>query len=307
MTILVLGATGFVGGRVCRLLAERKRTFVRSSRSLGADLRERDRALELFQSVRPDHVVNCASFVGGVQYGLKYPVEIFDNNLRIITNLFHAAEKARVKRIVNPIANCVYPRAKSLFKEAEIWDGALDESILVYGMARKMSWVASWAYARECGLDTLNLVLSNMYGPGDHFEEERSHALGALVMKFVTAKAENAPNVVVWGTGDPVREWLYVDDGAEAMVRALDAPATTDFVNVGVAEGVSVRNLAESIRAVVGYGGDIVYDRSKPDGAPYKTVDGARGEQLLGWRPAIGLDEGIARTVAWYEANRGAT
>jgi GDP-L-fucose synthase len=210
-----------------------------------------------------------------------------------------------VKRIVNPIANCVYPRAKTLYKEAEIWDGELDESVLVYGMSRKMSWVASWAYARACGLDTLNLVLSNMYGPEDHFDEERSHALGALVMKFVKAKAEHAPHVVVWGTGDPVREWLYVDEGAEALVRALDAPATTDFVNIGVAEGISVRDLADRIRAAVGYAGEIVYDRSKPDGAPHKTMDGAHGEELLGWRPTIGLDEGIARTVTWYCAALG--
>lgn len=303
MTILVLGATGFVGGRVCTLLERQGREFVRSSRSLGADLRERAQARDLFNSVRPTHVVNCASFVGGIQYGFKYPVEIFDNNARIIANMFEAAREAGVKRIVNPVSNCVYPRAKTLFKEEEIWDGPLDDSVLVYGAMRKISWVASWAYARQYGLDTLNLVLSNMYGPEDHFEEERSHALGALVMKFAKAKAESAPSVVVWGTGKPVREWLYVDDGAEAIVRGLDAPATTDFVNVGVAEGVSVIDLAKKICAEIGYEGEIVLDPDKPDGAPYKTVDGARGAEFLGWRPQVGLDQGIKRTVAWYREN----
>lgn len=304
MKILVLGATGFVGGRVCKLLDARGLAYQRSSRSLGADLRERDQAHALFQDVKPTHVLNCASFVGGIQYGYKYPVDIFDNNARIIANMFAAAHEAGVRRIVNPVSNCVYPRAKTLFKEDEIWDGPLDESILVYGMMRKLSWVAAWAYARQHGLDTLNLVLSNMYGPDDHFEEERSHALGALVMKFAKAKAEGAPQVVVWGTGKPVREWLYVDDGAEAMVRGLDAPATTDFVNVGVAEGISVIDLAEKIRAAVGYEGEIVLDTSKPDGAPYKTVDGAHGEALLNWRPGVGLDEGLMRTVDWYRRLR---
>lgn len=304
MKILVLGASGFVGGRVCKILDARGLAYEPSSKSLGVDLREWEGANELFQRVRPTHVLNCASFVGGIQYGYKRPVDIFDNNARIIANMFAAARDAGVKRIVNPISNCVYPRSKTLFREEEIWDGTLDESVLVYGMMRKMSWVASWAYALECGLDTLNLVLSNMYGPDDHFEEERSHALGALVMKFFRAKAEGAASVTVWGSGAPVREWLYVDDGAEALVRGLDAPATREFVNVGVANGVSIIELARKIKAFVGYEGDIVLDQAKPDGAPHKTVEGSRGEVLLGWRPTVTLDEGIAQTVAWYRANK---
>lgn len=300
MTILVLGATGFVGGRVCGLLEAQGKTFERSSLSLGVDLRERDQAHALFQRLKPSYVLNCASFVGGIQYGIKYPADLYDNNARIITNVFEAAHKAGVRRIVNPVSNCVYPRAKVLFKESEIWDGPLDDSVLVYGMVRKLSWVAAWAYAKQHGLDTLNLVLSNMYGPGDHFEEERSHALGALVMKFARAKVSGAPSVSVWGSGKPVREWLYVDDGAEAIVRSIDAPATTDFVNVGVAQGVSVIDLAHKIKAAIGYEGEVVLDRSKPDGAPYKTVDGAAGAEFLGWRPGVSLDDGIERTILWY-------
>lgn len=303
MSVLVLGATGFVGKAVCAALEARGRAFTASSLSLGHDLRERDHAFALFAQVKPEAVINCASFVGGIQYGYAHPAEIFDNNARMIANIFAAAKVAGVKRIVNPVSNCVYPRAKTLFKEDEIWDGPLDDSVLVYGMARKFSWVGAWAYARQYGLDTLNLVLSNMYGPGDHFEETRSHALGALIMKFSKAKREGAPSVTVWGTGAPVREWLYVEDGAEALVRGLDAPATTEFVNVGVASGVSVLDLAEKIRAAVGYEGAIELDRSKPDGAPYKTVDGARGAALLGWSPQVGLDEGLARTLAWYRAH----
>ncbi len=302
MSILVLGATGFLGAHVCAALQRRGLGYTRSSLSLGDDLREKDQTFALFERTRPDVVLNCASFVGGIQYGFAYPADIFDNNLRIIANIFAAAKQAGVRRVVNPISNCVYPRAKTLFKEDEIWDGPLDDSVLVYGMARKLSWVGAWAYARQHGLDTLNLVLSNMYGPGDHFEEARSHALGALIMKFAKAKVEAAPSVHVWGTGAPVREWLYVEDGAEAMVRAMDAAPTTDFVNVGVASGVSVIALAEKIRAAIGYEGEIVLDPSKPDGAPFKTVDGARGAALLGWAPQVALDEGIARTVAAYLA-----
>lgn len=304
MNILVLGATGFVGGRVCRALTARGLAFERTSVSLGVDLRDREAARDLFQRLKPSHVLNCASFVGGIQYGFKYPAEIFDNNARLIANMFAAANEAGVKRIVNPISNCIYPRAKTLFREEEIWDGPLDESVLVYGMARKLSWVAAWAYSKQHGLDTINLVLSNMYGPEDHFEEERSHALGALVMKMMRAKRGGAPSVEVWGTGKPVREWLYVDDGAEAMIRAIDAAPTTEFINVGVAAGVSVRELAEMIKQRVGYEGELVFDATKADGAPYKTVDGARGRAALGWSPGVGLEEGLTRTIDWYRENR---
>lgn len=303
MTILVTGATGFLGKRVCNTLSQRGIEFVPTSASLGLDLRDLESTVQTFKRIAPTAVLNCASFVGGIQFGNKYPADLFANNMPMIANILAACHQAGVKRLVNPVSNCVYPSQATLFKEAEIWDGPLHETVMVYGLLRKMSWAGSWAYAKQHGLDTLNLVLSNMYGPEDHFEEERSHALGAMVMKFVEAKRRGSPSVNVWGSGTPVREWLYVDDGAEAMVRGLDAGATTDFVNVGVAQGVSVIALAQLIKAEVGYQGDIVLDPTKPDGAPFKTVDGASGQALLNWSPSVSLSDGVARTVAWYQAN----
>lgn len=301
--ILVTGATGFLGTRVCRRLDVLGRPYERTSISLGTDLRDRNSAIALFERVRPDQVLHCASFVGGIQYGYKYPADIFSNNLPMIANLFEAARVAGVGRIVNPISNCVYPSRLSLFREEELWDGPLHESVMVYGLARKISWAGAWAYHRQYGLDTINLILSNMYGPEDHFEAERSHALSALVKKFADAKREGQAEVTVWGTGKPVREWLYVDDGAEAMIRALDCAPTEEPVNVGVAQGVSVAELAEMIADRVGYKGCIVYDETKPDGAAFKTVDGSRGAELLGWAPPTTLERGIDETVKWYLAN----
>ena len=301
--ILVTGATGFLGTRVCRRLDALGLAYERTSLSLGTDLRDRSAAIALFERVGARKVLHCASFVGGIQYGYKYPADIFSNNLPMIANVFEAARLTGVQRIVNPISNCVYPAHLTLFREEELWDGPLHESVMVYGLARKISWAGAWAYHRQYGLDTVNLILSNMYGPEDHFEAERSHALSALVKKFADAKREGAPEVVVWGTGTPVREWLYVDDGAEAMIRALDCEATEEPVNVGVAQGVSVKELAETIGRRVGFEGKIVYDTTKPDGAPYKTVDGARGAALLGWTPPTSLETGIDETVKWYLAN----
>ncbi len=174
---------------------------------------------------------------------------------------------------------------------------------MVYGFVRKAFWIGSWSYAMQYDMDIINIILSNMYGPEDHFEEERSHALGALVMKFVEAKRRNAPFVNVWGSGTPVREWMHVDDGAQAMVRAMHVPRTIDPINIGIGRGYFYLDMALLIKNKVGYEGEVRLDPTKPDGAPYKTVDGSKGEALFGWRPAISFDVGVAETISWYLQN----
>lgn len=301
--ILVTGATGFLGKRVCNLLDLKKIEYYPTSYSLGTDLRDENQTNQLFNNVRPDYVLNCASYVGGIQFGIKHEGELFRNNSLMITNLFEACRKYNVKRLINPISNCVYPSKAMLFREDEIWDGALHNSVFVYGMMRKMSYVASYAYKNQYNLDTINLILSNMYGPEDHFEEERSHALGALVMKFVNARDNNLDSVEVWGTGDPVREWLFVDDGAEAMIRAINIDSHQEPINIGLGRGISIKDLALMIKKIVQYNGEIVFNTSKIDGAPYKTVDGSLGYKLLNWKPNKNFEEGVKETVEWYEKN----
>lgn len=298
--ILVTGATGFLGKRVCRLLDIRGQIYTKTSLSLGLDLRDKQ-ATELFiKNLKPNFILNCAAYVGGIQFGAKHPVELFQNNLEMTLSLLNAGHQAGVKRIVNPISNCAYPGNATLFKEEEFWDGPLHESVLVYGFVRKAFWVGSWAYAQQYDMDIINIILSNMYGPEDHFEEERSHALGALIMKIVSAKNSGDSCVNVWGSGTPVREWLHVDDGAEAMVRSMGATKTVEPVNIGVAEGISILDMAKKISLFVGFEGDLNLDPSKPDGAPYKTVDGSKGEVLLGWKPSVPFDEGVKATIQWY-------
>lgn len=300
--VLVLGATGFLGQAVCRLLKSQGIDPIVSSLSLGTDLRDAQATQRFFETNKPAYVLNCAAFVGGIQFCLERPTEIFDNNLKMTLSVLNACRVSGVKRLVNPIANCAYPGDAEVYRESEFWDGPLHDSVFVYGMARKMSYVGAVAYRQQHGLDTVNLIFPNMYGPGDHFEPVRSHALGALIHKMCVAKDTGAAEVVVWGTGAPVREWLFVDEGAEAIVRAMEIPKQEQPLNIGVGDGVSIRDLAETIRSVVGFKGQLVFDKSKPDGAPRKVMDGSLGAKVFGWKPSVPLVRGIELSVAAYRA-----
>jgi GDP-L-fucose synthase len=272
---------------------------VGASKSTGTDLRNEEQTRALFMQHHPTHVIHCAQYGGGIQVNYDNPVGIFRDNLAMTMNVLDMANRTAVKRVVQPIANCAYPAKASVFREAEFWDGPMHESVLVTGFTRKAAIVGAWAYKREGGLDVVSLCLPNAYGISDHLDENRSHALGALVVKTLRAKAEGKEYITVWGTGTPVREWIYCDDAAEAMVRALDCEPHEGIVNVGVEKGISVRDLAELIAREAGFQGRLMFDAGKPDGAAHKTIDGALGRKLLGWAPQVGLAEGVRRTVAW--------
>lgn len=302
--VFVPGGNGFLGQRTCKMLQHKGLVFISKSFRDGIDFRNTDQLLALFEKEKFDAVVNCSAFVGGIKFGYERPGEIFYNNILMATNLMEASRLTGVKKFINPISNCSYPgHLTKDFREDQWWNGPLDESVLVYGFIRKASWVQSLAYNMQYGLNTINLVLPNMYGPGDHFDETRSHALGALIMKFIEAKKKQLPEVIVWGTGTPVREWLYVDDGAEIMIRALSFETGIEPINVGVGKGISIHDLAYLIRDIVGYEGHITFDTSKPDGAPHKTMDNSRLIRLTNWIPPTGLRKGISETVLWYLEN----
>lgn len=297
-----MGATGFLGKRIVKRLDKEGLPFISASRRLGTDFRKPEQFEEIFLKHKDvTHILNCATFIGGIQFGLAHAGEIYYNNSLINTYLFELAREFKVKRIVNPIANCSYPRdIFPEFKEDLWWDGPLDESVMVYGFIRKGSWVQSWAYYKQYGLETVNLIVPNMYGPEDHFDEVRSHALGALIMKIVRAKRLNEPEVVVWGSGKPIREWLYVDDCVEAMLRAIRIPYTIEPINIGIGYGVSIRELSEMIQREVSYPGKLVFDPSMPDGAPHKVMNIERCREIFDWVPETSLEDGIAKTVHWY-------
>lgn len=302
--IFVAGGDGFLGKTVVKKLKDKNMNFLSLSLKDGFDFRNFQQTKELFIKEKFDAVIDCSAFIGGIEFGSKHHGEIFYNNILMHAHLIESARLIGVKMYVNPISNCTYPAHLIKFKERDWWSGPLHESVLSYGFVRKASWAQSWAYNKQYGFKSVHLILSNMYGPGDYFDEVKSHALSALVMKFIEAKRKKLPKVVVWGTGKPVREWLYIEDGAEALIRSLPIKPQIEPINIGRGGGISIFDLAKLIKKMTNFKGKIFFDKSKQDGAPCKVMDVRKMKKIFNWMPPTSLREGIIKTIEWYENNR---
>ena len=304
--VLVAGGGGFLGGHVVEALRARGADPVAPRTADGWDLRDPARAAALMDRHRPEIVFDCAADQGGLAYVREKPADIFHDNLLMGLHLMRASSEAGVHTLVSALAACSYPGAvEGRMREADWWSGPLHDSVLAYGFTKKARAVGARCYADQYGLRAPCLLLANLYGPGDHLEPERSHALTALLVRFREAAARGDDEVVVWGTGAPVREWLYVEDAAEALVVAAERIDDVEPYNVGTGEGLTIAALAETIARHVGFEGRIRYDRDKPDGAPFKTLAVDRFAEVTGWRAEVDLDEGIRRALAWLERGSG--
>lgn len=299
MKALVLGHTGFLGSKVFERLSFSGHEVFGASRSSGSDFRQSGELRKVINKTKAEVVINCAAVVGGIEYGRTHPIKIYRDNLFMTLNILEEVSEANV-RLINIISNCAYPSKATLFKESEFWDGPLDQSVLVYGGIRKLGWVGSWAYAKEHSTKITNLIFPNMYGPGDHLDPIRAHALGGLVYRLLIAKFENRSEFTIWGSGKPVREWMYVEDAVDAISSALMIETDVEVINVGSGYGISILDLASMIAKEVGYEGTLIFDTSKQDGAPHKTMEATRGRELLNWLPKTSLENGIKKSVAWY-------
>ena len=264
--------------------------------------------LDYFEKVKPKIVIHCAAHVGGIAYNALHPVEVFYDNTNIGLNVVKACLESGVKTFINVMPNCTYPGEMDEYEESKWWDGPMHLSVLTYGLPRKMLWGACFAYCQKYPeFKPIHLILPNMYGPGDHFEIVRSHALGALISKIVDAKINGKKTVNIWGTGKPIREWLYIKDGAMAIIKTLDNIdkfEPNEIMNIGVTKGISIKELAELIKQIVGWNGEFNYQTEKPDGAMKKILVSEKMRSKLNWSPPTNIKNGIQKTIEWYMKNK---
>jgi GDP-L-fucose synthase len=305
--LLVTGGHGFLGRHLMSAFAAQGYANAVTFGSGDYDLtREADVERALFD-LKPQAIVHLAAVVGGIGANRKFPGSFFYKNLQIGALLMEHARRAGVTRFLSVGTICSYPKFTPVpFREDELWNGYPEETNAPYGLAKKMLLVQSQAYRQEYGFDAVNLLLVNLYGPGDNFDPESSHVIPALIRRCVEAAESEVPEIVVWGTGRATREFLYVADAAGGIVRAFERLTDSEPVNLGAGREISIHDLATKIAALTGYRGRLTWDPTKPDGQPRRCLDVSRAQGLLGWHATTAFDDGLARTIAWYRERRAA-
>jgi len=304
--IFVAGGRGMVGSAICRALAAGGFENVLAPSRAEVDLADQAAVVGWFAEHRPEHVFLAAAKVGGIHANDTYPAEFIHDNLVIETNVIHSAWRHGVKKLCFLGSSCIYPKhAPQPMKEEHLLTGPLEPTNEWYAVAKIAGIKLAQAYRRQYGFDAISLMPTNLYGPGDNFHPENSHVVPALIRRFHEARESGLEEVVIWGTGTPRREFLHVDDLADACLYLMRNYSEEQFVNVGVGEDVSILELAQLIATVVGFEGEIRTDPTKPDGTPRKLLDVSRLAGL-GWKASIGLQEGLQGAYRWFLENRGA-
>jgi GDP-L-fucose synthase len=303
--VLVTGGAGFLGSFVVEKLRERGCQHVTVPRSKEYDLRDRDAIIRLYTEAQPHIVMHLAAVVGGIGANRMNPGRFFYDNAIMGLQLMEYARQFGVEKFVATGTACAYPKlTPTPFKEDHLWDGYPEETNAPYGLAKKMMLVQAQAYRAQYGFNAIYLLPVNLYGPRDNFDLETSHVIPALIRKCVEATETGCREILLWGDGSPTREFLYVEDAAEGLLLATEHYDGDQPVNLGTGEEISIRDLAQMIAAEVGFTGDIVWDSTKPNGQPRRYLDVSRAKQFFGFHAAHRLREGIAQTVAWFQAHR---
>jgi GDP-L-fucose synthase len=295
---VVTGGAGFLGQSVVRQLTELGAS-VRIPRSAEYDLRVPDRAREAVEG--SEVVIHLAARVGGIGFNRRNPGPLAYDNMMMGANVFEQSRLTGVSKLVAACSVCAYPKYMNVpFREDEIWDGYPEESNAPYGLAKKMLLVLSDSYRRQYGFDSCAPVVANLYGPNDNFDLEDSHVIAAMIRKFVEARDRGHGEVVLWGTGEPSREFLYVDDAARALILAAERLDTSAPVNIGSGIETKIKDLAATIKSLTGHEGEVRWDTSRPDGQPTRYLDVSRARDLMGFEAEVPLEEGLRRTIASF-------
>jgi GDP-L-fucose synthase len=307
--VVVTGGRGFLGSRLVEKLRNAGASDVAAVGRKEYDLRDAARCRALLAEQRPDVIIHTAAVVGGIGANRQHPGEFFYANAIMGIQLIEEARKFWSgpgggfdgKKLVCLGTICAYPKFTPVpFREEDLWNGYPEETNAPYGLAKKMLLVQLQSYAEEYGFPGIYLLPVNLYGPGDNFDLETSHVIPAMIRKLSEARASGAPSVGLWGDGSPTREFLYVDDAADAILTAAETLNDPTPVNLGSGEEIAIRDLAERIRRLVGFKGEIIWDASRPNGQPRRRLDVTRARELLGFSAKVSLDEGLRQTIDWY-------
>jgi GDP-L-fucose synthase len=300
MTIVVAGGTGLAGSAIVRAYQSAGHEVIPVSRKV-VDLLDRDSTFAFIKDVKPTLIVDAAAKVGGIGANNAFPVEFLADNVRIQSNLMEAAHAADVEKFIFLGSSCIYPRdCAQPIKEEYLLTGPLEETNSAYAVAKIAGIELIKSFRKEYGRKWISLMPTNLYGINDNFELQGSHVLPAFIRRFVEAAEKNAPVETLWGTGSPKREFLHVDDLAAAVVHLGNVYDSSEHLNIGTGEDLSIKELAELVAELSGFKGELAWDSSKPDGTPRKVLDVSKAK-ALGWAPKISLRDGIASTIAWYK------
>lgn len=303
VSVYIAGHNGLVGSAIWRALAAEGVGKLIGWRSAELDLCDRDATFDAINDAKPDVIIDAAAKVGGIMANSTYPVEFLRDNMLIQTNVMDAAHAANTERLLFLGSSCIYPRhATQPIRESSLMTGPLEPTNQAYAMAKIAGIFYIEAHRTQYGRRWISAMPTNLYGPRDNFDLQSSHVLPAFIRRFHEAKAAKAPSVTVWGTGTPRREFLHVDDLAQACLVLLQRYDSPETINVGLGDDMPIRELAETVASVIGYQGAIEWDSAKPDGMPRKLLDTTRINDL-GWKPQISLRDGLSSTYEWYLAN----
>ena len=304
MTVLIAGAGGLVGSSLVKEFTKNTKEHVVGLFRNDLNLLNRSATFSYIESLKPRIVVDAAAKVGGIGANSNYPVEFLSENLQIQTNLIDACHAASVEKVIFLGSSCIYPRdCKQPIKEEYILTGPLEPTNSAYALAKISGLELIKSYRKQYKHKWITVMPTNLYGPNDNFDLENSHVLPALIRKFVEATNNRLKTVTLWGTGSAIREFLYVEDLARAIVFCTENYDSDDHINIGTGIGISIKQLAEKISEITGFSGEIVWDKSKPDGMPVKVLDVGRIKSL-GWSPTFSFEDGLVKTVNWYRENR---
>ncbi|HUJ79577.1 MAG TPA: GDP-L-fucose synthase [Nitrospiria bacterium] len=302
--IVITGGSGFLGSALVERMREAGYHSLFIPRRRDYDLTQTAAVERLLADAQPEAMIHLAALAGGIGANMRRPGDFFYQNAVMGIQLIEQARRTGVEKVVVIGTVCAYPKfTPAPFREEELWNGYPEETNAPYGLAKKMLLVQGQAYRQQFGLNVIYLLPANLYGPRDNFELETSHVIPALIRKCLDAKREQRPEVGCWGTGTPSREFLYVEDAADAIRLALERYDRPEPVNVGTGREVTIKAVAELIANLTGFSGRLVWDASRPDGQPRRVLDTAKAEQLFGFRAATSLEEGLKRTIDWYKAS----